>query len=331
MVLLTVRMTYLPPRAAAFAPGPEISKNVIKKLRKDLTSLNIPLPKVSSIKIPTKGVVKFYWKTELGSPFHEILKSRISDASRQQMSKLSISAITLKEPKKKTNPPPRPVAHHSPPSVLISQMTTIPQSALDAPSQLFPSDHTRIAQMDVPYSQYTMPGPVPSQSEVPVPMSSEMPGPYSIPVHQPETLSLPQSTPLEEVTSVVIGKRTSHSVSPPPSAKRCRSRSPSDDDELSLLHELGSLDEAMMFLAARQSRIREKLKDMGVQTVPEPNFLSRDQFELEIEAERKQRIECETVLMDIRRECRVPFIVPALFDAFIDISKLTTAAVDSLH
>lgn len=138
-------------------------------------------------------------------------------------------------------------------------------------------------------------------------------------------------------------------MSPPPPAKRSRSRSPSDDDEFSLLHELGSLNEEIKTLATRQTVIREKLKAIGAQSIPESDFcmpllsflisftyarwpiVLRDQFELEVEIERKQRIEYETVLVDIRRECRVPFIVPALFDAFVDISKLTTAAIDSRH
>ncbi len=138
-------------------------------------------------------------------------------------------------------------------------------------------------------------------------------------------------------------------MSPPPPAKRSRSRSPSDDDECSLLHELGSLNEEIKTLATRQTVIREKLKAIGAQSIPEPDFcmsllsflisftyarwpiVLRDQFEVAIEIERKQRIECETVLVDIRRECRVPFIVPALFDAFVDISKLTTTAIDSRH
>lgn len=137
-------------------------------------------------------------------------------------------------------------------------------------------------------------------------------------------------------------------MSPPPPAKRSRIRSPSDDDECSLLHELGSLNEEIKTLATRQTVIRDKLKTIGAQSIPEPDLcmsllsflisftyacwpiVFRDQFEPEIETEKKKRIECETVLMDIRRECRVPFIVPALFDAFVDISKLTTAAIDSL-
>ncbi|PBK89553.1 hypothetical protein ARMGADRAFT_1015168 [Armillaria gallica] len=338
-VLLTVCVTYLPTRAAAFAPGTENSKKTVNRLRNDLNSVGIPNPKVSSIKIPTMGVVKFSWKTELGSPFHELLKDRISDVQRERLSDASISDIILIEPKKKTKPKRQPVSHPIP-SLLTPHVATIPERILDAPSQPFLSHLTDIAWMDVSYPQYTeseRPEPTESEcpvsmgSEYPAPTSSEIPNPYLNPTNQLGPLSLHQSTPLEEVTSVLIGKRTSRSASPPPPAKRCRSKSPSDDDECSLLHELGSLNEEIKTLATRQTVIREKLKAIGAQSIPEPDFLFRDQFELEIEIERKQRIECETVLMDIRRECRVPFIVPALFDAFVDISELTTAAIDSRH
>ncbi|KAK0475808.1 hypothetical protein IW261DRAFT_458915 [Armillaria novae-zelandiae] len=320
---LVVCVTYLPTSAAAFAPGSESSKNFLKRLRTDLYSLGIPYP-----------------KTERGGSFHELLKDRILNVQRERLSNASISDIFLKEPKKKIKPKHRPVSHPIP-SLLTPHVEIFPENVLDAPSQSSLSDLTKIAWTDVSYPQYTeseQPGPTEPECPVslgtkyPVPTSSEIPSPYLNPTNQSEPLSLHQSAPLEEVSSVLIGKRTSRSPSPspPPPAKRCRSRSPSDGDECSMLHELGSLNEEIKTLAARQTVIREKLKVIGAQTIPEPNFLLRDQFELEIETERKQRIECETVLMDIRQECRVPFIVPALFDAFVDISKLTTAAIDSL-
>jgi hypothetical protein len=45
--------------------------------------------------------------------------------------------------------------------------------------------------------------------------------------------------------------------------------------------------------------------------------------ELSLQAERKRRVEAEQALEDIERECKEPFIVPALLKAFINISKLT--------
>ncbi|KAK0216860.1 hypothetical protein IW262DRAFT_152304 [Armillaria fumosa] len=244
---------------------------------------------------------------------------------------LNSSDIFLKEPKKKIKPKHQPVSHPIP--SLTPNVATFTENILDAPSQSFLPDLTEIAWMDVSYPQYTESEcPVSIGTGYPAPTSSEIPSSYSNPTNQSGLLSLHQSVPLEEVPSVLIGKRTSRSASPPPPpAKRCRSRSPSDDDECSLFHELGSLNEEIKTLTTRQTVVREKLKAIGAETIPEPDFMFRDQFETEIETERKRRIECETVLMDIRRECRVPFIVPALFDAFVDISKLTTAAIDSLH
>ncbi|KAK0199723.1 hypothetical protein DFS33DRAFT_1364510 [Desarmillaria ectypa] len=331
-VLLTVRVTYLPPKAAIFTP--EESKVAIIILRADLTSLGIPHPKAHTIKMLSKGVVRFCWETEMRSPLHSLLSKIIPKLSQEELSKRTISKITLKqEPDKKLDPPRRPnmthlLSHHVPDSVLCPRgLIPIPESTFSgsAPSKLL--DSTRVMRTDGSYPQYAEP-------ECSVPTFGTV---YSH-LDEIETLLRPQSpvsrctSVKKEGTSVVIGKRTSRSVSPPPPAKRSRSRSPLDD-ECSLLHELGSLNEEIKYLAARQTRIREKLQSMGAPGIPEPDFLFRDKIrdlELEIETERKQRIECETALMDIRRECRVPFIVPALFDAFIDISKLTTAAVDSL-
>ncbi|KAK0186432.1 hypothetical protein F5146DRAFT_1124229 [Armillaria mellea] len=342
-VLLTVRVTYLPPKAAMFTPEDLTAAIVI--LRRDLTSLGIPHPKAYTIKILFRGVVRFCWETEIHSPLHVLLVKKITNMSQEELSERTISKMTLKqEPNKKLDPPPAPKttylhSHHIPDSVLSSQdffphSGPIPErhpgeSRFGSSSQLYASNSTPWTDTSRSYLQYT--------ESVPTYFETFNPYPHQLePPSQPQS---PISRVKEEDTSVVIGKRTSRSVSPPPSAKRSRSRSPLNDDESSLLHELGSLSEELKHLVARQTRIREKLKDMGAQSVPEPDFLCstiafRDEvrdLELEIEAERKQRIEYETVLTDIRRECRVPFIVPALFDAFIDISKLTTAAMASPH
>ncbi|KAF9004745.1 hypothetical protein BDQ17DRAFT_1354606 [Cyathus striatus] len=44
----------------------------------------------------------------------------------------------------------------------------------------------------------------------------------------------------------------------------------------------------------------------------------------DLENERRRRREAEAVVEDIQRECKEPFIVPALMDAFIKVSRLTT-------
>jgi hypothetical protein len=42
-----------------------------------------------------------------------------------------------------------------------------------------------------------------------------------------------------------------------------------------------------------------------------------------LEKERKERLEAEAALKDVERECREPFVVPALLESFIAISRLT--------
>ncbi|KAG7440762.1 uncharacterized protein BT62DRAFT_1080622 [Guyanagaster necrorhizus] len=338
-VLLIVRVLYLPPRAATFTPGPKMTKTAVRALRQDLKSLGFPEPPESSLTIPAGGIVKFFWKREQGGQFHEVLKRKIASISQEQLYKQRISKITLKpvSDKKLHRPPPPmqfPVMGRVPTSIPpqdlinIPHSTPIPESALDESRLSGPSvsNLTQVVQMGTSYPQYTGSDCPAIMSEIAVPCLDQLD------IHSGPQSPVLYSTPVEGESSIVIGKRTSRSVSPPPPppAKRSRTGSAFSDDESSLLHELGLLNEEMKFLAARQKRIREKLQHMGAPTIPEPDFLFRDEFELEIDTERKQRIECEMVLMDIRRECRAPFIVPALFDAFIDISKLTTAALDSL-
>jgi len=51
--------------------------------------------------------------------------------------------------------------------------------------------------------------------------------------------------------------------------------------------------------------------------------------ERELREERMQRIRAEDALKDIQRECREPFVVPALFEAFLLISNVTSQAMDT--
>lgn len=50
--------------------------------------------------------------------------------------------------------------------------------------------------------------------------------------------------------------------------------------------------------------------------------------EQELKEERKKRVLAEETLKDIERECREPFVVPALFEAFLMISNVTSQAME---
>jgi len=47
----------------------------------------------------------------------------------------------------------------------------------------------------------------------------------------------------------------------------------------------------------------------------------------ELQVEKLRRLEMESVLEDIQREQKSPFVVPALLEAFIQISQASTAAI----
>ncbi|KAM6495096.1 hypothetical protein JOM56_009719, partial [Amanita muscaria] len=54
-------------------------------------------------------------------------------------------------------------------------------------------------------------------------------------------------------------------------------------------------------------------------------------LEVELASERRKRQEAENVLKDVERECRAPFVVPAILDAFCMISKITNWTMDVDH
>ncbi|KAF5310064.1 hypothetical protein D9619_010318 [Psilocybe cf. subviscida] len=49
-----------------------------------------------------------------------------------------------------------------------------------------------------------------------------------------------------------------------------------------------------------------------------------EEAEKSMEVERRLRREAEDAIEDIRRECREPFVVPSLLDAFVELARLTT-------
>lgn len=52
-------------------------------------------------------------------------------------------------------------------------------------------------------------------------------------------------------------------------------------------------------------------------------------MEHELQEERQKRKDAEDAIQDVRRECRAPFIVPSLLDAFVELSRLTSKATQS--
>lgn len=73
--------------------------------------------------------------------------------------------------------------------------------------------------------------------------------------------------------------------------------------------------------------LRSKLSEVDTELRAEKE--KREELEKELDRERKKRIEVENILNDVERECRTPFVVPAMMEAFKTISKVTTWTVNS--
>ncbi|KAJ7770288.1 hypothetical protein DFH07DRAFT_272579 [Mycena maculata] len=116
-------------------------------------------------------------------------------------------------------------------------------------------------------------------------------------------------------------------------------RTPHDPEVQALRRELWEVRRRMTADVAEERVLLQKLRDRGVE---EGRDADRDfvtgariqQLEAELrdaqagaKYERSKRHRLEAVVEDIRRECKEPFVVPALLEAFLTISNLTTEAM----
>lgn len=99
------------------------------------------------------------------------------------------------------------------------------------------------------------------------------------------------------------------------------------------MHEAREIHKKMVVLQGREETIRSELCRLNEVPLLDPVGLSNNehdqvlesrlaQMEAELREERERRIRAERALEDVERECRSPFIVPALFRAFMTISEL---------
>ncbi|KAG1745622.1 hypothetical protein EDB19DRAFT_454046 [Suillus lakei] len=94
--------------------------------------------------------------------------------------------------------------------------------------------------------------------------------------------------------------------------------------------ELSKVRNQLTTLKHCEKGISEELNRLGVpkpqseEAVPSPHDMEARLIllEIELQQERIQRLRAERMLSEVERECRVPFVVPALFQAFCRISEL---------
>ncbi|KAH0828726.1 hypothetical protein J3R83DRAFT_3137 [Lanmaoa asiatica] len=129
-----------------------------------------------------------------------------------------------------------------------------------------------------------------------------------------------------------------------PHASRLRDR-----DVSRLMRELWDTRRQLTAMQAREQVILDDLERLGARpdsagTGADRNAVSRDgalsrsplsrardlmlaelsRLEAELKTEKTKRARAERALDDVERECRAPFVVPALFQAFVNISELSS-------
>ncbi|KAK1236364.1 hypothetical protein PQX77_000397 [Marasmius sp. AFHP31] len=104
----------------------------------------------------------------------------------------------------------------------------------------------------------------------------------------------------------------------------------------SLLSELAEVRRKIAAEVAREGAICEQLRTRGVTPDLSTDGLlmsAREtaqfrQASMQLLEEKKHRKAAEDALEDVQRECREPFVVPALLDAFVALSNVSTNVLD---
>ncbi|KAF8962106.1 hypothetical protein BDZ97DRAFT_1826411 [Flammula alnicola] len=285
---------------------------------------------------------------EANVPVHP---SPLSTSSSSSVAPRNSVTITNSIKPSSTLPTPPPSAPFIPPPSFRSGasrfFSTLPEatssnSAYRPPSHL--NEHTPVS---VPPTPSTLTPPSPRLPEI-APTEIQAKIERRTPPRQPIVI-IPTSTPVPATTNTPTRPAHEHiqfdSMPPnpdfvPPVSSRSHSSwiTPSASVQR-LSRESYDVKREIAASIAREAGIISELKALNSPWIPKQTRLEGEnsaamdaiqarlaQVEMELETEKRLRKEAEDAIMDIRRECKAPFIVPSLLDAFVELSRLTTMA-----
>ncbi|KIY48582.1 hypothetical protein FISHEDRAFT_58868 [Fistulina hepatica ATCC 64428] len=303
---LQVTMVYAYPKSKEIDPEAFIpATNIVKH---DLLALGISHPKMANITIPELGRVEFWWRTFEYAFKNKInptvinLRSRIAQAgadTKLEWGRLSMHSanITLSEERLLTSRQPSDKTHAP------SYHPYHPPGQPDRPALPLPSRPKFDTDMD-------------SDNEIQETGGTLKPQPKE------QQKDFVKSEPADFDLSDIFESFRREYIKQEP-------RDGSDDDDL--IGALVDVRQEIQRLAAREDDLLGKLRRRGV-SLPR-GTRTQSWFRLEadlnyerqkLERERRRRAELEDFVDDIKRECREPFVVPALLEAFASVSKLST-------
>ncbi|KIY48571.1 hypothetical protein FISHEDRAFT_73540 [Fistulina hepatica ATCC 64428] len=301
---LQVTMVYTYPKSKEI--DPEAFIPATDTVKHDLHALGIGHPKMTNITIPELGRVEFWWRTfeyytknKINHLVHN-LRSRIAQAdtnTKLEWGRLSIANITLSEERLLTSRQPSDRTH--PPSHHLYH----PPGQPDRPAFPLPSRPNLDTDMD-------------SDNEIKETGSTLKPQPKE----QPKDFVKSELTDFD-LSDLFASFQREYNVK-----QECY-----DDSDDDLIRALTDVRREIQRLAAREDDLLGKLRRRGV-SLP-LGTRTQSWFRLEadlnyerqkLERERRRRAELEDFVDDVKRECREPFVVPALLEAFASVSKLST-------
>jgi len=306
-------------------------------LLRDLNALGIPHPKRANISVVWPGTIRFYWTALPNAPIHKTLRAVIEptgnlDAHKVILDELLIENITLRVSEARSD-------SHLPasPGVFTGRkpeagLTAVPMGGAASRSDKFPLSYHGRSSGETSLSNQPGSRPAPAQWDRPEP-------PPRIKTEPVSDVPIP---PVDWRSYEADGIYLQHVDPGPRPLKRNRydangnGNGNGNGDVHNLRRELWEVRRRMNVEILREREISEKLRAHGVQEPPnvredqDSEFATKarvQQLESELQTERALRRKADALVQDVRRECKTPFVVPALFDAFAEISQMTSDLV----
>ncbi|KAJ8095792.1 hypothetical protein PM082_022899 [Marasmius tenuissimus] len=312
-VTLTVRVTYEGSKASN-----SLSKSIkaaTAAIRKDLASFKLPMPLPDSVSVVRRGTIEFIWCFQKGSSLDENVTETVrfpGPKLRESFRKAQIESMELQ-----------------------SRYTSLPSeieraTANEKKKQREDSGGERLYR----HKQWVRPG---YQEEKTADAGGDLQEQAKEFLDDIEKVMSDKSPPVVNASP----KRPSEpSYSPSkasgtllvePTETKFRYCDRPDNAAECLLSELADVQKQIAQDLASERNILDQLKSL--ESIPSGMTSSGSEFviktrlklaEDQLEDERRRRKAAEDAISDIKRECREPFIVPGLLDAFTMLSDLST-------
>ncbi|KAF9019814.1 hypothetical protein BDZ89DRAFT_1072738 [Hymenopellis radicata] len=338
-LLLTVTFTYFGSKVNLFSPtqpGERLHSKAINVLEEDLSALGMTSakPKRTNIYVPSPGVVKFWWSPQVKNGMvYRLLEVKIrgvkaaspgtavwSNLTDCDLKRRSILSTSMTEERGETEPDflrnIEPVQKSIDFRSFFAQPVRIKQEVTE-PS-LAPTLNP-LSGIRGPSNSLRLKNDAPARRR----SIREMPAMELF--SDDDNTSLPMKRK-HTSTFDLPSKRQAVTRFGPPLEDKTRSR---------IQNELLDVRKRVIEFTMLEKELSEQLSEAAALDVPTidmapSEIAARTQVRLlqtELASERQKREKSDAIISDIRRECRAPFVVPALLDVFLSVSHFTNSAM----